>query len=92
MNKQEWKDHYESVGEAEGYKSINFEYSKEDQQKLDAEKIELRSGMDLGKNAAIKENFIKSKAARKRRVVRNLILDAKVNMMIRKNIEAVKCG
>lgn len=79
MDKQDWKDHYEAVEEVEGYKSIYIPDDKEDLEKRD----EIRKDMKLDAEKTIAANNKKSAAARKRHYVKMLIVRAKTNKAFR---------
>lgn len=79
MDKQDWEDHYEAVGEVEGYKSIYIPDDKEALEKRD----KIRKDMKLDAEKTIAANFKKSRAARKRHYVKMLIVRAKTNKAFR---------
>ena len=75
MDRQDWEDHYEAIGEVDGYKSI---YIPDDKETLES-RDKIRKDMKLDAEKAIAANFKKSAAARKRHYVKMLILKAKNN-------------
>ena len=77
MSRDEWKDHYEAVSEVEGYKSIDYSCSEAEEIEIEEKRIKFEAKMRFDEKKAIEDNYTKSRKARKRRLVRQMILKSR---------------